>query len=100
MIVDDSFFAEVNMSPEKKKRKLEELYSNHDFSKLKVDECELIELNRVIRNNGCPEIKFLIREGNSNIATHADMMKILKTRPAIGNSYNFADIDKKTGYEG
>ena len=36
-------------------------------------------------------------EGNSNIGTRADTMKSLKTRPAIGKSHDFADINKKMG---
>ena len=42
LIADGKFLEDVEMSAEKNKRKLEDLCSAHDFSKLKVDDCELI----------------------------------------------------------
>ena len=49
LITDDSMIREVDMTEEQKKRKLEDLHSTHDFSKLKVDDYEVIKLKRVLR---------------------------------------------------
>ena len=95
----DSFVSEVDVTPKQKKRKLEDPCSTHDFSKMKINECELIELKRIARNNVYPKAKFLIGEGDSNMGTRTGMMKSLKTRPVIEKSHGFADINKKTRYE-
>ena len=58
-ITDDSMIAEVDMTQAQKKRKLEDLYSTHDFSKMKIDEYELIKLKRIIRNNIYRTVNFL-----------------------------------------
>lgn len=98
-LTDDSIIAEVDMTPAQKKRKLEDLYSKHDFSKMKIDEYELIKLKRIIRNNIYKTVKFLRGEGNSNLGTRTDMMRTLQSIPIIGKSHDFADLNKKTGYE-
>ena len=98
-LTDDSMIAEVDMTQAQKKRKLEDLYSTHDFSKIKIDEYELIKLKRIIRNNIYRTVKFLRGEGNSNMGTRTDMMRSLKSIPVIGKSHDFADLNKKTGYE-
>ena len=72
------------MTPDKKKIKLENLCSTHYLSKMKIDECELIKLKRIVRNNVYPKVKFLRGKGNSNIETRSDMLKSLKTRPVTG----------------
>ena len=62
-ITDDSMIAEVDMTQAQKKRKLEDLYSTHDFSKMKIDEYEMIKLKQIIRNNIYEAVKFLRGEG-------------------------------------
>ena len=87
------------MTEEQKKRKLEDLHSTHDFSKLKVDDYEVIKLKRVLRQNMFPVVKFLRGEGNSHMGTRTDIMRALKHRPVIGKCHDFADLNKKTGHE-
>ena len=83
LITNDIVLAEVSIAAEQKKRKLEDLYSTHDFGKLIVDEYELIKLKRVIRSNENPRIKILSRKGNSHIGMYADTTNTLKTSPVI-----------------
>ena len=83
-LTDERFIAEVNVNPEQKKRKLEDIHSTHDFSKMKIDECELIKLKRIARNDLCPKVNFLRGEDNSNMGTRTNVMKSLKTRPVAG----------------
>ena len=99
LITDDSMIREVDMTEEQKKRKLEDLHSTHDFSKLKVDDYEVIKLKRVLRQNMFPVVKFLRGEGNSHMGTRTDVMRTLKHRPVIGKCHDFADLNKKTGCE-
>ncbi len=62
-LTDDSMITEVDMTQAQKKRKLEDLYSTHDFSKMKIDEYELIKLKRIIRNNIYKTVKKFKGEG-------------------------------------
>ena len=59
LITQDSLIAETDMTSEEKKRKLEDLYSIRDHSKMIHNEFEMIKLRRIVRNNIYPKVKFL-----------------------------------------
>jgi len=102
-ITDDSLILEANMSVSQKRKKLESVYLTTDYaSVVNEDEYEIMKINRVIRNNIFPKIKFCRGEGNAGTVVkkrrgirHQRLVK----KVALGKSHEMADLVKTSGFE-
>jgi hypothetical protein len=102
-ITDDSLLLEANMTESQKRKKLEMVFLTTDYvNVVNEDEYEIMKINRVIRNNIFPKIKFCRGEGNAGTSVkqrrgirHQRLVKKI----ALGKSHEMADLIKTTGFE-
>ena len=93
-VTNDSILNESVLSPDMKKRKLEEIYSNGKFQD--EDEYEVLKVRKVVRQHIFKHLKFCKGEGTKSAN---NFEKKTKKDKAFGTSHEKADLRKTTGYE-